>query len=157
MIPMAKYILFAEDDPCVAELVLHLFTRIRSAPHIVHVKDGVEALDFLYAREQYEQREPGCPTVVLLDVKMPRLDGLEVLRQIKSDETLRSIPVVMLTSSQDESDIRTSYELGANAYIVKPVEFHRLASLLTTFESFWMEVNQPPPQTATVHGAVAHG
>jgi two-component system response regulator len=157
MMPAAKYILLAEDDACVAELVLHLLARTPAAPRVIHVRDGVEALDFLYARERYEQREPGYPAVVLLDVKMPRLDGLEVLRQIKSDDALRVLPVVMLTSSQDESDIRTSYELGANAYIVKPVEFHRLASLLATFESFWMEINQPPPQIAAGHGAVAHG
>jgi two-component system response regulator len=117
----AKFILLAEDDPCVAELVLHVLERTRPAPHVIHVHDGVEALDFLYGRERFEQREPGNPTVVLLDVKMPRLDGLEVLRHVKADEALRSTPVVMLTSSQDEGYIPTSYELGANAYNYKPV------------------------------------
>jgi two-component system, response regulator len=157
MISAAKYILLAEDDPCVAELVLHVLARAKTAPHVVHVRDGVEALDFLYGREGYEHREAGTPTVLLLDVKMPRLDGLEVLRQVKSDEALRTMPVVMLTSSQDEGDVRTSYELGANAYIVKPVEFQRLADMLSTLEIFWMEINQPPPQPAPVYGAAAHG
>src|SRR3954468_18793258 len=95
-----KFILLAEDDPVVAELVLHTFAQHDPAPRIVHVRDGVEALDFLHARGSYEGREPGNPTVVLLDVKMPRLDGLEVLRHVKSDDHLRSTPVVMLTSSQ---------------------------------------------------------
>ena len=149
-----KYILLAEDDPCVAELVLHVLRRQESAPRVVHVRDGVEALDFLYARDTFEHREPGNPTVVLLDVKMPRLDGLEVLRQVKTDGALRSTPVVMLTSSQDERDVRASYELGANAYVVKPVEFQRLASVLGNLETFWMEINQPPPDQSPVVGAV---
>jgi CheY-like chemotaxis protein len=153
----AKYILFVEDDVCVAELVLHVLERTPSTPRVVHVRDGVEALDFLYARGRYEHREVVNPAVVLLDVKMPRLDGLEVLREVKSDETLRSIPIVMLTSSQDEGDIRTSYELGANAYIVKPVEFQRLAVMLSTLETFWMDINQPPPQSVPAPGLAAHG
>jgi CheY-like chemotaxis protein len=152
-----KYILFVEDDLCVAELVLHVLERTSAKPRVVHVRDGVEALDFLHARGRYEQREVANPTVVLLDVKMPRLDGLEVLREVKSDDTLRSIPIVMLTSSQDERDIRTSYELGANAYIVKPVEFQRLAAMLTTVETFWMEINQPPPQSVPAPRMAAHG
>jgi CheY-like chemotaxis protein len=140
-----KYILLAEDDLVVAELVQHALASHKPAPRVVHVRDGVETLDFLYARGAHEHREPVNPAVVLLDVKMPRLDGLEVLRQIKSDERLKSTPVVMLTSSQDERDVRESYQLGANAYVVKPVEFRRFANVLKELESFWMKTNHPPP------------
>jgi CheY-like chemotaxis protein len=150
-----KYILLAEDDPIVAELVLHLLGNGESPPRIVHVHDGVEALDYLYGHGNYEHREPRHPSVVILDVKMPRLDGLEVLRHIKADEGLRATPVVMLTSSHDDRDIRTAYALGANAYVVKPVEFHRLAEILRALEMFWMEVNQPPPQEIPVPGVMA--
>ena len=151
-----KYILLAEDDPCVAELVLHVLTQQRSPPRVLHVRDGVEALDFLYSRGRYENRAPGNPTVVLLDVKMPRLDGLEVLRHVKTDETLRATPIVMLTSSQDERDVRTSYELGANADVVKPVEFQRLVEVLGTLEAFWVEINHPPLDRGASVAAVAH-
>jgi CheY-like chemotaxis protein len=155
MTDFGKFILLAEDDLCVAELVMHVLSRLASPPRIVHVRDGVEALDFLYARDIFEHREPGNPAVVLLDLKMPRVDGLEVLRQIKSDESLRATPVIMLTSSHDERDIRASYELGANGYVVKPVEFQRLVSVLGNLENFWMKVNQPPPQIQNVPGALA--
>ena len=139
-----KFILLAEDDPCVAELVLHVLARQVPPPRVVHVRDGVEALDFLYARDGFSRRAPGNPTVMLLDLKMPRLDGLEVLRHMKSDDALRQTPVVMLTSSHDERDIRASYELGANAYVVKPVEFQRLVEVLSHLEKFWLDINQPP-------------
>ncbi|HVU34844.1 MAG TPA: response regulator [Opitutaceae bacterium] len=150
-----KYILLAEDDPCVAELVLHVLRRTETTPRIVHVRDGVEAMDFLHAREAYENREPGNPTLVLLDIKMPRMDGFDVLRAVKTDRTLRATPVVMLTSSHDDRDVRASYELGANAYVVKPLEFQRLATVLANLETFWMEVNQPPPETTCA--AIARG
>jgi CheY-like chemotaxis protein len=150
-----KFILLAEDDPFVAELVLHLLAQREAPSRVVHVRDGVEALDFLHAHGAFEHREPGDPTVVILDVKMPRLDGLEVLRHIKSDEHLRAMPVVMLTSSHDERDVRAAYELGVNAYVVKPVEFQRLTDILRTLETFWMEINQPPPQRASVPGLMA--
>lgn len=141
----SKYILLAEDDLVVAELVQHALAAQNPAPRVVHVRDGVDTLDFLYARGRYERREPTNPTVVLLDVKMPRLDGLEVLRQIKTDERLKTTPVVMLTSSQDERDVRESYQLGANAYVVKPVEFRRFATVLKELETFWLKINHPPP------------
>jgi CheY-like chemotaxis protein len=150
-----KYILLAEDDPVVAELMLHVFDRQPSPPRIVHVRDGVEALAYLHARDGFAHREPGHPALVLLDVKMPRLDGLEVLRHIKTDDQLRATPVVMLTSSHDERDVRTSYELGANAYVVKPLEFHRLVEVLSTLETFWLEINLPPPQRESVPGVIA--
>lgn len=143
--PNDKFILLAEDDAVVAELVLHTLATHTPAPRVVHVRDGVEALDFFYARKQFENREPGNPTVVLLDLKMPRVDGLEVLRQIKTDESLKCTPVVMLTSSQDERDVRESYQLGANAYVVKPVEFRKFASVMQQLELFWLGINHPPP------------
>ncbi len=140
-----RYILLAEDDLVVAELVQHALASQGPAPRVIHVRDGVETLDFLHARGRYENRDPANPSVVLLDVKMPRIDGLEVLRQVKSDERLRSTPIVMLTSSQDDRDVRESYWLGANAYVVKPVEFRRFATLLKQLETFWLDVNHPPP------------
>jgi CheY-like chemotaxis protein len=140
-----KFILLAEDDAVVAELVLHTLATHTPAPRVVHVRDGVEALDFLYARRQFEHRAPGNPAVVLLDLKMPRIDGLEVLRQVKADDHLKSTPIVMLTSSQDERDVRQSYLLGANAYVVKPVEFRRLTAILQQVELFWLGINLPPP------------
>lgn len=143
--PPHKFILLAEDDAVVAELVLHTLATMTPAPHVVHVRDGVEALDFLSARGSYAHRAPGNPTVVLLDVKMPRLDGLEVLRQVKTNENLKTTPVVMFTSSQDERDVRESYLLGANAYVVKPVEFRRFAFILQHLETFWVSINHPPP------------
>ena len=145
-----KYILLAEDDAVVAELVLHTLATMTPAPKVVHVGDGVEALDFLLGRGSYANREPENPTVVLLDVKMPRLNGLEVLRQVKSNERLKTTPVVMLTSSQDERDVRESYSLGANAYVVKPVEFRRLAFILQHVETFWLGINLPPPDRASM-------
>lgn len=145
MTPTDKYILLAEDDLVVAELVQHAFATQDSSARIVHVRDGVETLDYLYARARYENRPAGSPAVILLDVKMPRLDGLEVLRQVKADERLKSTPVVMLTSSQDERDVRESYQLGANAYVVKPVEFRLFSQALHEIEEFWLHVNHPPP------------
>lgn len=145
MSPSDKFILLAEDDAVVAELVLHTLATHTPAPRVVHVRDGVEALDFLYSRKKYENREGGNPTVVLLDLKMPKVDGLEVLRQVKGDERLKSTPVVMLTSSQDERDVRESYLAGANAYVVKPVEFRRFASVLQQLELFWLGINHPAP------------
>ena len=148
--PPNKFILLAEDDAVVAELVMHTLATMTPAPKVVHVRDGVDALDFLHVRGKYTQREPGNPTVVLLDVKMPRLDGLEVLRQVKTNEQLKTTPVVMLTSSQDDKDVRESYLLGANAYVVKPVEFRRFAFILQHLETFWLSINHPPPDHPAV-------
>jgi CheY-like chemotaxis protein len=152
-----KYILLAEDDMVVAELIKHAMKEHDPSVRIVHVRDGVDALDYLYARERHEHRDPANPAVVLLDVKMPRLDGLEVLRQLKSDERLRVTPIVMLTSSQDERDVRESYQLGANAYVVKPVEFRRFAGVLQQIEMFWMRINQPPHIEGAVTAALPRG
>lgn len=155
MISQDKFILLAEDDAVVAELVMHTLATHTPAPRVVHVKDGVEALDFLYARDQFEHRTGGAPAVVLLDLKMPRIDGLEVLRQVKGDTRLKATPVVMLTSSQEERDVLASYEAGANAYVVKPVEFRRFASVLQQLELFWLGINLPPPDQRPAGGGVA--
>lgn len=142
-----KYMLLAEDDLMVAELVVHALAQRDPPPRLVHVRDGVETLDYLYSRGRYANRHPVNPAVILLDVKMPKLDGIEVLRQIKSDDALKVVPVVMLTSSQDERDVRESYHLGANAYVVKPVEFRNFATVLRQLEIFWLQVNHSPPGT----------
>ena len=151
-----KFILLAEDDAVVAELVLHTLATFTPPPKVVHVRDGVETLDFLCTRGPYAHRAPGNPAVVFLDVKMPRLDGLEVLRQVKSNERLRTTPVVMLTSSQDERDMTQSYLLGANAYVVKPVEFRKFAFILQHLETFWLEINHPPPEPRVQPVATHH-
>ncbi|HEY1107331.1 MAG TPA: response regulator, partial [Opitutaceae bacterium] len=145
MIPPEKYILLAEDDSVVAELILHTLANHTPAPRVVHVKNGVEALDFLYARRQDAGRPGGQPCVALLDLKMPLVDGLEVLRQVKGDAHLKAMPVVMLTSSQDDGDVSRCYQAGANAYVVKPVEFRRFAVVLQQLELFWVGINHPPP------------
>ena len=143
--PLYKFILLAEDDAVVAELVLHTLATITPSPKVVHVRDGVEAIDFLSVRGSYADRLPINPTLVLLDVKMPRLDGFEVLKRVKTDERLKTTPVIMFTSSQDERDVRKSYLLGANAYVVKPVEFRRFSFVLQHLETFWLGINHPPP------------
>lgn len=145
MIPHEKYILLAEDDSAVAELILHTLATHTPAPRVIHVRNGVEALDYVYARRQFAQRPGGLPCVVLLDLKMPLVDGLEVLRQVKTDAQLKAMPVVMLTSSQDDGDVSRCYQAGANAYVVKPVEFRRFAVVLQQLELFWVGINQPPP------------
>jgi CheY-like chemotaxis protein len=145
MTPTDNFILLAEDDSVVAELILHTLATLKPAPKVVHVRDGVEAWDFLCAHGAFENRPPGTPAVVLLDMNMPRLDGLEVLRRIKSHERLKTTPVVMLTSSQDQRDVRKSYLLGANAYVVKPLEFRKFSFVLQHLETFWLGINQPPP------------
>jgi CheY-like chemotaxis protein len=145
-----KFILLAEDDLVVAEVVLLTLAAMNPAPNVVHVRDGVEAMDFLCARGAYSDRPPGNPALIVLDVKMPRLDGLETLRQLKTDERFKATPVVMMTSSEQERDVRTSYQLGANAYIVKPVEYRKLAFALQHLEMFWLCVNEPPPNRSRV-------
>jgi CheY-like chemotaxis protein len=115
---------------------------------VVVCRDGAEALDYLYCRGAFTSRHRGNPVVVFLDLKMPKVDGLEVLRTMKSDASLRSIPVVMLTSSREERDLRESYALGANAYVVKPVEFGRFVSAVKELSLFWGIINEPPPDSS---------
>ncbi len=139
-------ILLAEDDANDIELTLAALGENNLANEVVVVNDGVEALDYLHARGRFAERPRGNPAVVLLDIKMPKMDGLEVLKRMKADEGLRSVPVVMLTSSREESDLLESYRLGVNAYVVKPVDFREFIGAVRNLGLFWAVVNQPPPQ-----------
>ncbi|HYC00295.1 MAG TPA: response regulator [Candidatus Limnocylindrales bacterium] len=141
----SKLILLAEDDANDAELTTRALDLEEDAQSLILLRDGVAVLDYLYRRGPYATREPGNPALVLLDLKMPRINGLDVLRQIKGDETLSLIPVVVLTSSAQHRDILEAYRLGANAYVVKPVEFERFAETLRLLSAFWAKVNIPPP------------
>jgi CheY-like chemotaxis protein len=140
-----KRILLAEDNEHDVELTLNALSENRLANEVVVVRDGAEALDYLYRRGPFQAREEGNPVVVLLDLKMPKVDGLEVLRQIKGDASLRQIPVVMLTSSREENDLIESYRLGVNAYVVKPVEFGSFVQAVGEIGVFWAVINEAPP------------
>ena len=140
-----RRILLAEDDPNDVELTLAALGENNLANEVVVVNDGVEALDYLHARGRFADRPRGNPAVVLLDIKMPKMDGLEVLKRMKGDEGLRAVPVVMLTSSREESDLVESYRLGVNAYVVKPVDFREFINAVKNLGLFWAVVNQPPP------------
>jgi len=136
-------ILLVEDNPHEAELVMRALRRSRPGVRVGLVHDGVEALDYVFGEGKHEGRGPvEPPRVILLDLKLPKVDGLEVLRRIKSDKLARTIPVVMLTSSREQRDIDTSYRLGANSYVVKPVNYEQLASLVQDLGSYWLAVNQ---------------
>ena len=141
-----KRILLAEDDRRDVELTLAALEDINLANEIDVVRDGEEALDYLFKRAKYKDRKSGNPAVLLLDLKMPKVDGLEVLRQIKKSEELCRIPVVILTSSKMESDLITSYDLGVNAYVVKPVEFEDFVKAVKDLGSFWAILNESPPE-----------
>lgn len=140
-----KRILLVEDSPHDVELTLAALAENHLANEVVVVRDGEEALDYLYRRGIFKLRMEGNPVVVLLDLKLPKVDGLEVLAQLKSDSGLRRVPVVMLTSSREEQDLIVSYDLGVNAYVVKPVDFHEFVSIIKEVGLFWAVVNQPPP------------
>ncbi len=142
-------ILLVEDDPHDVELTLTALTENHLTNEIVVVRDGAEALEYLYRRGAYEGREAGNPAVVLLDLKLPKVDGLEVLKRIKADPELRTVPVVMLTSSREERDLAESYDLGANAYVVKPVGFRDFIEAVRKVGLFWTVINQPPPGSAS--------
>ena len=142
-------ILYAEDDPRDSELTLAAFSQARLANEIVVATDGAQALDYLHCRAAYAGRRPGFPAFVLLDLKMPKVDGLEVLSHMKADEDLRVIPVIMLTSSREERDLVMSYRLGANAYVVKPIEFGDFLSSVKELSLFWAAINEPPPESST--------
>ena len=137
-------ILLAEDNPLNVELALEVLGEYNLANEVTVVKDGQQALDYLYQREQYATRPEGNPAVILLDIKMPPADGLEVLRQVKNNSDLKMIPVVILTSSTMESDLVQSYNLGANAFVVKPVAFPDFVEAIKTLGIFWALVNRPP-------------
>jgi len=138
-------ILLVEDNPRDLELTLAALAKCQLANDIVIARDGAEALDFLYSRGQFSDREHTAPAVVLLDLKLPKVDGLEVLKQVKSDALRRQIPVVMLTSSREERDLLRSYELGVNAFVVKPVDFNAFFEAIQDLGMFWAILNEPPP------------
>lgn len=138
-------ILLVEDNPSDEELTLHALRKHHLVNTIHVVRDGAEALDFLFCRGQYAERGPlDAPRMILLDLKLPKVDGLEVLRQIKADEGLRRIPVVVLTSSNHETDIVESYNLGVNSYIVKPVEFDQFTETVRQLGMYWLLLNETP-------------
>jgi CheY-like chemotaxis protein len=141
----AKRILIAEDDENDAELILKAMEKYNITNEVVVVEDGAEALDYLYRRGDYKARAEGNPVLVLLDIKMPRVNGLEVLQEIRADEQLKLIPTAMLTSSRQEGDLLVSYQLGVNAYVVKPVDFNRFVEAVRELGVFWLMVNEPPP------------
>ncbi|MBO9754304.1 response regulator [Xanthomonas phaseoli] len=139
-----RTILLAEDSPADAEMAVDALREARLANPIVHVEDGVEAMDYLLRRGVFADREEGLTAVLLLDIKMPRLDGLEVLKQVRSDETLKRLPVVILSSSREESDLARSWDLGVNAYVVKPVDVDQFFNAVKTLGTFWAVINQAP-------------
>src|ERR1700730_13537384 len=138
-------ILLVEDDPNDVELTLTALEEYHLANEVVVARDGAEALDYLYRRGAFATRMNGNPAVLLLDLKLPKVDGLEVLQQIKGDPKLKFIPVVVLTSSHEERDMITSYKWGVIAYVVKPVDFHEFVNAVKELGIFWALVNEPPP------------
>jgi CheY-like chemotaxis protein len=143
-----RRIMLVEDDPRDVELTLTALDDYKLANEVVVCRDGQEALDYLFSRGKFSDRVNENPAVILLDLKLPKVDGLEVLQQIKSDERLRMIPVVMLTSSHEEKDMMRSYKLGVNAYVVKPVDFHEFINAVKELGVFWAVINEPPPGPA---------
>lgn len=136
-------ILIVEDNPDDAELAIRALRKSRLANHVIHLIDGAEALDFLFGSGQYAGRNiNNVPKVILLDLKMPKVNGLEVLQRIKSDPLTKMIPVVILTSSAEDPDVKRSYELGANSYIVKPVEFNNFAKMISDLGMYWLVINK---------------
>jgi CheY-like chemotaxis protein len=142
-----KRILLVEDNDRDMELTLAALEEYNLANEVVIAHDGVEALDYIYGRGKFAGHANGLPVVVLLDLKMPKMDGLEVLRQMRGDPNIRHVPVVMLTSSREEQDLIHSYELGVNAYVVKPVDFQKFVDSVKQIGMFWAIINEPPPGT----------
>jgi CheY-like chemotaxis protein len=138
-------ILLVEDDPKDVELTLTALEEYNLANEVVVVHDGEEALDYLHKRGAFAMRSGGNPAVMLLDLKLPKVDGLEVLEQAKASDALKMIPVVVLTSSREERDKVSSYQLGVNAYVVKPVDFHEFVNAIKELGIFWAIINEPPP------------
>jgi CheY-like chemotaxis protein len=140
----AKHILLVEDSPRDAELILDALETNHLPNEVVHVRDGAEALDYLYRRSQFTDRSADQPGLILLDLKLPKVDGLEVLSQIKGDPALKMIPVVMMTSSREEQDLLSSYQLGVNAYVVKPLKFQDFVEAVKQVGAFWGTLNEGP-------------
>ena len=144
-------ILLVEDDPKDVELTLTALDEYNLANEVIVASDGQEALDYLFYRGNFMKRSGENPAVLLLDLKLPKVDGLEVLQQVKSDEKLKMIPVVVLTSSHEEKDMIASYKLGVNAYVVKPVDFHEFVNAIKELGVFWAVINEPPPGSVKKH------
>lgn len=140
-----KRILLVEDDPRDVELILEALSEYNLANEVIVAVDGEEALDYLSRRGNFETRPSGNPAIVLLDLKLPKVSGMEVLKQIRSDEKLKMVPVVILTSSREDKDWLESYKLGVNAYVVKPVDFHAFVEAVKELGVFWAVINEPPP------------
>jgi CheY-like chemotaxis protein len=138
-------ILLVEDDPKDVELTMTALEEYHLSNEVVTAADGEEALDYLHYRGKFQGRSNGNPAVLLLDLKLPKVDGLEVLKHIRSDDKLKMIPVVVLTSSREERDMVASYRLGVNAYVVKPVDFHEFVNAIKELGIFWAIINEPPP------------
>ena len=138
-------ILLVEDDPKDTELTMTALEEYNLSNEVVVASDGEEALDYLYHRGKFQRRSGDNPAVMLLDLKLPKVDGLEVLQRVKADENLKMIPVVVLTSSREERDMVASYKLGVNAYVVKPVDFHEFVNAIKELGVFWAIINEPPP------------
>jgi CheY-like chemotaxis protein len=138
-------ILLVEDDPRDVELTMTTLEEYNLSNEVVVASDGEEALDYLYYRGKFHLRSGENPAVLLLDLKLPKVDGLQVLETIKSDEKLKMIPVVVLTSSREQGDMMASYKLGVNAYVVKPVDFHEFVNAIKELGVFWAVINEPPP------------
>ena len=145
---LLKRILLVEDSRGDAELALHALAAHNLANEVLHLRDGAEALDYLYRRGAFSGRVGGNPAVVLLDLKMPKVTGIEVLTQIKSDPALSTIPVVVMTSSREDRDLQAAYRLGVNAYVVKPMKFQDFIDAVKQVGGFWAVLNEPPPGSA---------
>lgn len=145
-----KRILLVEDNPNDVELILEALAEYKLANEVVVARDGAEAVDYLYRKGIFGGRKDENPAVVLLDLKLPKVDGIEVLKRIKNDEKLKYIPVVVLTSSREERDLVESYRLGVNAYVVKPVDFHEFARAVKELGVFWALINEPPPGSPAI-------
>lgn len=142
---MLKPILLVEDNPRDLELTLIALEKSQLANEVITLRDGAEALDYLYSEGDYANRGKGNPAVILLDLKLPKIDGLQVLERVKKDEELQTVPVVILTSSREEADLLRSYKLGVNAYVVKPVGFKDFIGAIQELGVFWAVLNEPPP------------
>lgn len=144
----SKRILLVEDSPRDTEMALAALRQNNLAEQVTTLRDGAEALDYLYRRNEFAGRSDADPVVILLDLKMPRVDGLEVLRQLKADPQFQAIPIVMMTSSREDRDLTKCYELGVNAYVVKPLTFHEFIDAVKTLGVFWTVLNvRPPPDS----------
>ena len=141
-----RRILLVDDSPRDTEMALDALQQYHLANEVKALRDGAEALDYMYRRGEFADRRDGDPAVILLDLKMPRVDGLQVLRQLKSDPKFKMIPVVIMTSSREDQDVVRSYQLGVNAYVVKPLTFHEFIEAIKTLGAFWAILNETPPK-----------